>query len=410
MSVSEVFMYEDQDFSTIINRMLDRIPDNFDKREGSIIYDALAPTAFELANLYIQFDDVLKQAFPISSDRTYLLRYASTFGLYPYDATQAIVKIKVTMKDNSVLDIGTRFNKESVNYTITEQLTDDTYLAVCEETGTIGNQYFGQVLPIDFVRNLQRAEIIEIALPAEDEEDTEAFRQRFFDNFRNTAFGGNEADYLKFVNAIQGVGGCKIVRCPRGAGTVDVVIVDSQFKKPTQETIDYVQNQLQPKVDSYPELHTCGLGIAPIGHEVDVLGVEEKEINLVLKPTLKEGYNWENLTGLVRDKVNDYFKELTKSWADNQNLLIQIIEIMERILDIDGIVDISITDFFINGNTKNFLLEPFEIPILGEITTLEPETLSVKKSVSIPAQCFCPDCQLDYNCSVCERMKKVTNG
>ena len=36
-------MYESQTTETILRRMLDKVPDSLDKREGSIIYDALAP-------------------------------------------------------------------------------------------------------------------------------------------------------------------------------------------------------------------------------------------------------------------------------------------------------------------------------------------------------------------------------
>ena len=41
-------MYENVTYEDILQRMLDRVPDSMDKREGSIIYDALAPAAVEL--------------------------------------------------------------------------------------------------------------------------------------------------------------------------------------------------------------------------------------------------------------------------------------------------------------------------------------------------------------------------
>ena len=45
-------MYEAQDFEEIATRMLSHVDDKFDKREGSVIYDAVAPTALELAFFY----------------------------------------------------------------------------------------------------------------------------------------------------------------------------------------------------------------------------------------------------------------------------------------------------------------------------------------------------------------------
>ena len=43
--------------------MLDRVKDEFDRREGSVIYDATAPASVEFAELYIPADVILKQAF-----------------------------------------------------------------------------------------------------------------------------------------------------------------------------------------------------------------------------------------------------------------------------------------------------------------------------------------------------------
>ena len=56
-------MYEQMEYRYILSRMLERVPDIMDKREGSVIYDALAPAAAELANMYIELDSVLNQTF-----------------------------------------------------------------------------------------------------------------------------------------------------------------------------------------------------------------------------------------------------------------------------------------------------------------------------------------------------------
>ena len=39
----------DISYNAILQRMLAQVPDDIDRREGSIIYDALAPTAYALA-------------------------------------------------------------------------------------------------------------------------------------------------------------------------------------------------------------------------------------------------------------------------------------------------------------------------------------------------------------------------
>ena len=49
-------MYEDQTFENITARMLGRASPEFDKREGSILYDAAAMVAPEFVNLYMELD------------------------------------------------------------------------------------------------------------------------------------------------------------------------------------------------------------------------------------------------------------------------------------------------------------------------------------------------------------------
>ena len=47
-------MYENMTFENIMDRCLSRVSASVDKREGSIVYDAIAPAAAELAIMYIE--------------------------------------------------------------------------------------------------------------------------------------------------------------------------------------------------------------------------------------------------------------------------------------------------------------------------------------------------------------------
>ena len=46
-------MYEGITYETILDRMLSRVSNQFDKREGSVIFDTHSPTAIELQILYL---------------------------------------------------------------------------------------------------------------------------------------------------------------------------------------------------------------------------------------------------------------------------------------------------------------------------------------------------------------------
>ena len=85
-------MYEDITYEIILKRMLDKVPDTIDKREGSVIYDALAPAALELQIMYIELDVILNESFGDTASRKYLIKRAAERGLSPYKASKAILK------------------------------------------------------------------------------------------------------------------------------------------------------------------------------------------------------------------------------------------------------------------------------------------------------------------------------
>jgi len=53
----------DQTFETILARLLSYVPDNYDKSQGSFVYDALAPVAAELTQATIWAQEVLRRGF-----------------------------------------------------------------------------------------------------------------------------------------------------------------------------------------------------------------------------------------------------------------------------------------------------------------------------------------------------------
>ena len=108
-------MYEDITFEDIMERMLDRIPDGYDTREGSVIYDALAPAAVELQNMYIELDYIMNQSFADTATREYLIRRAAERGITPQTATPATLQGE-SLPTTVNIPIGTRFSLDELNY------------------------------------------------------------------------------------------------------------------------------------------------------------------------------------------------------------------------------------------------------------------------------------------------------
>ena len=84
-------MFENYDFDTVLEDMLAEVSDDFDKREGSVIYDALAPAAARISELYEGLDMVVNELYADTASYYYLIKRAAERGLLPHEETSAIM-------------------------------------------------------------------------------------------------------------------------------------------------------------------------------------------------------------------------------------------------------------------------------------------------------------------------------
>lgn len=352
-------MYEDITYEEILQRMLNKIPNSMDKREGSIIYDALAPAAVELQLMYIELDVILKETFADTASRDYLIRRAAERGITPEPATHAIIEGEFTPITLDI-PIGSRFSCEMLNYTIIEKIQDGQYKLECEEIGEAGNVHFGQMIPIDYIDGLETCYLTDLLIPGEDEESTESIRKRYFNSFDTKAFGGNVDDYLTKTNSLPGVGSTKVTPIWNGGGTVKLTILNSEYNKASSTLVESVQTAIDPTGDA------MGVGIAPIGHIVTVDTVTEIVCNISTSIVFDEGYSFSQLRLEIEKKIKEYLHELCMEWASQNVLIVRISQIESRIMSITGVIDIS--DTKINGEANNLNIGKYEIPVLGGVT------------------------------------------
>lgn len=351
-------MFEDMTYDVIMQRMLAHIPEDMDRREGSVIWDALSPAACELEIAYIELDNIINEAFADTATRDFLIRRAAERGISVFPATQAIMKGEF---EPSTLDVlGKRFNQDDLNFIADEKISDGVYKLRCETPGVEGNRAFGTLVPIEYIPGLTKAEITELLIPGEDEEDTEALRYRYYQSFSDKAFGGNEKDYLLTTNAIEGVGATKVIRIWNGAGTVKLIILDSLFNKASSVLIESVQTIIDPLQDAK------GDGLAPIGHIVTVDTVQDVTINISTAIEFESGVTFAMKQTEINEAIEAYLLELRQAWANQQSLIVRIAHIETRLLAITGIADVGETK--INGTAANLTLEEHQVPVLGVIT------------------------------------------
>ncbi len=349
-------MFENMTFDYILKRVLENVPGDVDKRQGSVIYDAVAPCCMEISKMYLSLDRALDESFADSAGREFLIRRAKERGIFPKPASAAVVKGVF----NIDVPIGSRFYIDGFVYYVSEKISDGIFKMICETPGTDGHRHFGRLLPLDNIEGLETAEISDVIVTGEDDEDTEDFRKRYFDSFSALAFGGNKKDYIEKINLISGVGGCKVYPAFFGGGTVRLVIISSGYSAVSDDFVSQVKEIADP--------YGCsgeGVGFAPIGHKVYVESVVPVSVNVDVSIEFEENGSFNYVYEKTVGKISDYFFELSKKWADCDKVEIVAMKIGSEVFDIEGVKNVYGVSI---NNGKDFLsyfLNDNEIPVVG---------------------------------------------
>lgn len=347
-------MYEDKTYEALLQAKLARVAASLDKREGSIIFDALAPNSLESAMIYVALDSILNETFADTASRGYLIKRCAERGISPLPATAAVGVGEFSMD----VPIGSRFSCDKYNWIVTEQVGTGKFHLTCETLGADPNGYTGQLIPIEYIDGLATAELTGIIINGEDEEDTETLRLRYLNSFANQSYGFNRGQYIEVVEALPGVGGCKPYRAWAGPGTVKLVITNSDYQPPSDELIEQVQTLIDPTQNSGE-----GIGLAPIDHEVTVFGAVGEAINIETMLMLAPGWELADVMPYVEAALDAYYKELNMTWRKEDGLLVRVSQIEARLLALNGVVDIIGTK--INGQTNNIPLDPDAVAMRG---------------------------------------------
>lgn len=379
---------DDNSFEKIMDRCLgNKILENVDKRQGSIIYDALAPICLELAEAYVKMDIMEEQTFLTTATGINLDKRAFDYGLSRTPATNALriaefKKYKMDSDGNFVHD--DKGNKILIDMDITEgarfTLPEDSSITFefigkidkynilkCEQTGTKGNEHVGTILPLIPIKNLIEAKITSTYKPAEDEETDEELRRRVVDSINYSSFGGNIEDYIEKVNAIDGVGNTKVFPAWQYNGSVLLSIVDPIFNPITDEFAKNLKEQIDPDEDTGQ-----GVGIAPIGHYVTITTPAKKYVNISMSVELMNTTTLETIKEDIERKISEYFETVRKSFSQNVNLTIYRARIIEKVLELKEVLNVK--DVALNGNFTDVtfidegLIGYQYLPYMGEVT------------------------------------------
>lgn len=376
---------DEQDYEYILARYLGNVRDDVDKREGSIIWDSGAPCCIEIAIAYMYLQSMILNAFAASAQSPFLELRCEEQGITRDPATYA-KRLGVFTNGQGgpySLVMGTEFSTISetnlVNFRVIEVYTENgitipgSYILQCTETGTIGNEYFGEIVPVLNLTGLATATLTDILVPGESEQDIEELRAEYFETVNQKPFGGNITEYRQFVEAIDGVGGTQIYPVWNGGGTVKISFIDSSFNAPSSTLIQEVQKAVDPHYND--EYAGMGLGTAPIGHVVTVVGATEFKVDIVASIELEQGYTLQQIQPSIKDSIEEYFLNLRKNWKkaddlNNYSVEIIIARVRSAILNTIGVK--NITDCTLNGDIVDIVLTEDstlqQLPVTGDIT------------------------------------------
>ncbi len=368
--------FSDRTYENLMAEFLERMPDIYDKRDGSMAYNAGAARNFEGAQQYGALDFILSQTFALSAAREYLIKRASDRSIYPYPATPSV---HYALFDRAGQDVpaGTRFSCEDLNFVVIEFDDDEgkslkrtvtidgepklVQLVECETPGAAGNGYSGDLIPIDLITGLQRAYMYpEVHKDGTDEEETEHFRSRYIEKMRSIAFAGNVADYRERILALDGVGQCKIYPEWNNDGVTPALLNDADAIAAAKTAVNAMSSgdaktyllamigaaeagkltvggavkvvvagadltdpvvpperiaELQEKIDPRSSAAE-GDSIAPIGHLVTVASVEKVQVNITVAVTFHNNNTTaEDVQTAVEGVISKYFVDLCKKWS-----------------------------------------------------------------------------------------------
>ena len=335
-------MYEDMTYENLLNAMLRRVPDDIDKREGSIVYDALGPVAYTQAELYFLMRNFLDLVLPDKSVGEFQDRFLVAFNVFRKPATKAIRKVETT----GPIELESRWELEGTTYKIIERVSETEYKAECEQEGTIGNMYFGKMAPISYIVGTDVV-LSDILLEGTKEESDKALRERFLIKVRKPSTSGNKYAYYNWAMACKGVGAAKIFPLAYGPGTVKVVIADENKTAATPALLKDVWEYIEE--------------MRPIDVIVTVASAAELPINVMARIKLKNGLNLGEAQAAFRSAFDAFLKDNAfdieyVGYARVGNIL----------LETAGVEDYA--ELTLNGFSHNIELTDEQIAVIGTVT------------------------------------------
>lgn len=353
-------MYEDQDDITIKNRMADNIDSDIDKSEGSFINDVISPTSQELAQEYIDLDEMLKRVFAITAAANGysddLANRCKEFGVYRKDGSKATGQITFSGTDGTTIPEGTLMQTaEGLQFiTLEDGTISGGTIAIDIEAMDIGTDYN---VPAQAITELP-VQLTGVTLISNDlaitggsaEESDDDLLQRLLLKAQTPAVSGNANHYKSWATEVSGIGDAKVFPLWNGNGTVKVCVIDSNKQPANADLVNDVIAHIEAN--------------RPIGANVTVEAATALDINIVVTVIRNTNYTLEQINTNIQSKISEYLKTI----AFKQSY-VSYAQIGSCILNSEGVNDYS--NLILNDGVINVAIGDEQVAVAGTVTANE---------------------------------------
>ena len=361
-------MFEEITIENIKQRILGRLENQLQTREGSYTNDVVSAAAAEICECYHAMDALVPAFYIDESSGAYIDRQAATVGVTRKPGTMASCTITFTGDKGAVVPAGAQFYTATglafdlqQEVTITGSTGHGTLKAV-----DVGDEYnIGSGEITSTLRNYPgiKSYTNESADGGSDPETDKALLDRYLIRMRRAATSGNPYHYQLWASDVPGVGGAKILSKWDGPGTVKVVLADPNMEPPGSGVVEAATAYIEAK--------------RPIGPAVTVVAAGAENITVAAAISVDATTSKPEVQQALHDAVAGYLKELaTDAYMANVDVQYKSLEsstytvlynrIVFLLLSIKGVVDY--TSLTVNGLTKNVTIAADKLQVLKGVT------------------------------------------
>ena len=338
----------------IHSRMLSNVGDEYDKSDGSFIYDATKPAAIEFEKQ--QQDIAIVQGKMdienLIGDELARFVYQRT-GITRKPATTATTTVVISGAEGSVINQGDLVGTDTLNFVVLEsviipQSGQVSVLVASQLEGAIGNVPANSInrFPVSIIGliNVFNPEAVRNGYEAETDAE---LKERYYDKLQRPGKAGNPYHYEEWAKEVIGVGDVRVFPKFNGPLTMKVVIIDAN-KQPADDglvskTLEHISNEMPFGVD-----------------ELVVLSATPVPIDITVNLTLASGYTEAMVIGNIKENIETYLKKIAFNTT-----FVSYAKIGSEIIDSEGVLDYQ--NLLVNGTIANVPIGVEEIATVGGV-------------------------------------------